>query len=358
MKVGIIGLPKAGKTTVLNALTGAGTGEFFKGDSKLNRAQVNVPDKRLSQLGQIYAPRQVVPAEIEFIDLALPRGTWLEDPEVISHFRQVDALLEVVRLFADETIPHPEGEINPERDIRKIDDELTLADLAIIERRITALNQQKGKKKSAQDEREEQLLKRCQETLEAEQPIKMMNLNDEEEKLTRGFQFLTAKSLIIAANIGEQELSLTDYPLLNNLRTYTRSKGYSFIVLGGKIEAEVRELPEAERAEFLEALGIKEPAIDNLIRTAYHALGLISFFTIGKKEVKAWTIRTGTSAVKAAGKIHSDMERGFIRAEVISYEDLISCGSKTIAKSKGLLRLEGKEYQVRDGDVVEFRFNV
>ncbi|MEW5768426.1 MAG: redox-regulated ATPase YchF [bacterium] len=358
MKVGIIGLPKVGKTTVFNALTGAGAAEFFKGDSKLNLAQVKVPDPRLSRLGLIYAPKQVVSAEIEFIDIALPKGTWLEDPEVISHFRQVDALLEVIRLFPDQTISPPEGGINPARDIRKIDDELALADLAIIERRITALNHQKGKKKSAQDEIEEQLLKRCQEALDAEQPIKMMNLNDEEEKLTRGFQFLTAKSLIIAANIAEEALNLTDYPLLNDLRTYTGGKGYPLIVLGGKIEAEVRELPEEERTEFLKALGIKEPAIDNLIRTVYSALGLISFFTIGKKEVKAWTVRTGTPAVKAAGKIHSDMERGFIRAEVISYEDLISCGSKATAKSKGLLRLEGKEYQIRDGDVVEFRFNV
>lgn len=353
MKVAIIGIPQAGKTTVFNALTGAGAGEFFRGDSKFNLAQVKVPDQRLNLLAQIYLSRKVTPAEIEFIDLAIPKGTWFEDTEVISNLRQVEALLEIVPLFT-----HAEGEINPVQDIQKINDELALADLVIIERRIEAINHQKGKKKTPQAEREEQLLDSCRQSLEGGESIKLMNLSDEEEKLIRGFGFLTAKPLIIAANVGEEELGLTDYPRLNNLKDYIQSKGYPFIVLGGKIEAEIKELPEAERAEFLEALGIKEPAIDNLIRTVYNALGLISFFTVGEKEARAWTIQVGTPAAKAAGKIHSDLERGFIRAEVISYENMMSCGSKAVARSKGLLRLEGKEYQFQDGDVIEVRFNV
>lgn len=353
MKVAIIGIPQAGKTTVFNALTGAGANEFFRGDSKFNLAQVKVPDQRLSLLAQIYPSRKVTPAEIEFIDLAVPKGAWFQDPEVISNLRQVEALLEIVPLFT-----HAEGEINPVQDIQKINDELALADLVIIERRLEAINHQKGKKKTPQDEREEQLLESCRQSLEGGESIKLMNLSDEEEKLIRGFGFLTAKPLIIAANVGEEELGLTDYPRLNNLKDYTQSKGYPFIVLGGKIEAEIKELPEAERAEFLEALGIKEPAINNLIRTVYNALGLISFFTVGEKEARAWTIQVGTPAAKAAGKIHSDLERGFIRAEVISYENMMSCGSKAAARSKGLLRLEGKEYQFQDGDVIEVRFNV
>lgn len=362
MKVGIIGLPKSGKTTVFNALTGsnAKVSSFSLGDLKPNIAQVKVPDLRMTQLCQMYSPKSVVLAEIEFIDMVGIRGSGVIqgfDMQFLSFIKDVDAIVEVIRIFEDEGIIHPQGSVEPQRDVKIIESEILLSDMERVEKRCESLSHKKVKK-TLEDERNEILLNRCKQQLELEQWLKDLELKEDEHKILNSLQLLTTKPVILVANIGENDLNINENPKMKDLVGYAKMKGIPLISLCGKVEMEIKELSEDEQGEFLSELGISEPSINPLIRICYEALGLISFFTAGKKEVKAWTIPKGTSALKASGKIHSDIERGFIRAEVIKYDDLISAGSKSHARDKGLIRLEGKEYLVCDGDVIEFRFNV
>lgn len=363
MKVGIIGLPKSGKTTVFNALTGskAKVSSFSLGELKPNIAQVKVPDLRITQLCQMYSPKSVVLAEIEFIDMVGIMGntsiSGAFDTQSLSFIKDVDAIVEVIRIFEDESIVHTQGSVDPQRDVKIIESEILLSDMERVEKRCESLSYKKGKK-TQEDERDEILLNRCKQQLELEQWLKDLELKEDEHKVLNGLQLLTTKPVILVANIGENDLNINGNSKIRDLVGYAKIKGIPFISLCGKVEMEIKELSEDEQGEFLSELGISEPSINPLIRICYEALGLISFFTAGKKEVKAWTIPKGTSALKASGKIHSDIERGFIRAEVIKYDDLVGAGSKSHARDKGLIRLEGKEYLVCDGDVIEFRFNV
>jgi len=364
--IGIIGLAKSGKTTIFNALTKgkADTGSYTAESQAQHFGVAKVPEPRLETLASLLQPKRVVPAEVRYIDIGASVKSLVKDKgiggELLTHLSNADTLINVVRTFADERIPHVEGSLDVERDIATMDLELTFSDLAILERRLERIETSlKGAKPPERQGllREQETLMKFKADLEKEIPIRELSLTTNEARTIANYQFLTAKPLLIVVNIGEEQLPEA-VSLEADLNSRYSREECRIITLCGKLEMELTQLDNSAAAEFRADFGIQESGLDRVIKLSYELLGLISFFSIASGEVKAWSIQNGTSALKAAGKIHSDMERGFIRAEVISYDDLVKCGNLSEARKKGLLRLEGKDYIVQDGDVITFLFNV
>ena len=348
MRVGLVGFSRAGKTTIFNALTGlsAGVGGFEQ-KQEAGIAVVRVPDPRVDQLSGIVHPKEKKYAEVTFLDFppSEERKAALS-PQCLVQMREVDALAQVVRAFTDPMTGEPP---EPVRDLAAFETELILADLGVVEKRLERLRKEKGK------ERERDLLAKCLEVLEKEQPLRSMSFLPEEKTSLSGFSFLSLKPLLIVHNVTESSLHAPPAPVITD---YARQHSLSIVPICGQLEMEIAQLSEDERGPFLAELNVEEAARDRFIRHAYALLDLMSFFTAGPTEVHAWTVTKGTTAVRAAGKIHSDIERGFIRAEVIAYDDYIQFGGESGCRGAGKLRLEGKDYIVQDGDVLHIRFNV
>ncbi len=358
MEIGIVGLPQVGKTTLFNLLTQAGASTGFGNKDKANVGVANVPDERIDYLAGIYKPKKTTYAQIEFIDIAglEPAGNGRNTRGFLDALQNVDALVHVVRAFRSDTVPHFRGEVDAMRDLDMLQSELVLTDLALLETRLERLNNGRMKQKGAEEDLA--LLRKCLEHLEEEQPLSQVSFTNGETALLRQYTFHTNKPMLIAVNLDEEELLSGEYSRQDAVLSWAKARNISVIPICGKLEEEIMGLPVDERLPFLTDLGLSETGIARLARAVYSQLDLISYFTVGSDEVRAWTIKAGASAREAAGKIHSDIARGFIRAEVIGYEDFCKVGSVTQAKEKGLCRLEGKEYIVKDGDIVSFRFNV
>lgn len=359
MQIGIVGLPYSGKTTIFSTLLKHKSSDGAHHKVEAERGIVRVPDVRLERLTAMFNPKRKVNATIEYLKVQgfesgaeKPQGL---PAQFIANVKTVDAILLVVRAFESEMYPHPFGRIDSAKDIEFINAEFWLSDMAIIETRVERLEKSIKKTHLDTEVRELELLSRCRAHLEQERPLREMALSAEEEKLLRTYQFLTAKPLLYVLNIAETSIAQA-VELEQNLSKYLTPR-CAIASLSAEIEKEISELSEEDAQIFMQDLGITEPALHKLIRVSYELLGLISFFTVGEDECRSWTIRAGTKAPQAAGAIHSDLERGFIRAETVHYDDLIAMGSLHACKEKGVLRLEGKEYVVKDGDILNIRFN-
>lgn len=366
LRLVIVGLPQSGKTTVFNALTRseAVTGGFSTAEGEANLATVKVPDPRLDALTPLFNPKRIVPADVQYLDVAgLAKGVGESGMggQLLGQLAQANALVLVVRAFEDDNVPHPETTVNPLRDLETLLLEFTFSDLGIVEKRIDRIDQTVGKlrgNEKEQYEREREALVRCKAALEDGTPVREVELDDEEERLLRGFGFLTQKPLLVLFNVGESQLGEPADTLTANAREQFGRPGVEIHALAGQIEMEIAQLDAEDAEMFMADLGISESSLDRVIRLSYDLLGLIAFFTVGPDENRAWTIRRGASAVEAASEIHSDIARGFIRAEIVAYDDLMATGSMAEAKKAGKLRLEGRAYIMQDGDIAHFLFNV
>ena len=363
MKLGIVGLPNVGKSTMFNAITNAGAecANYPFCTIEPNIGVVPVPDKRLDKLTQIYMPQKTTHAVIEFVDIAglvkgASKGEGLGN-KFLSHIREVDSIVEVVRCFENANVVHVDGDINPIRDIETINLELIFADIETVDKRLDKARKMLKAEKKYQQEID--LLEKIKSVLESGKSARTINFTDEELELLKDTYLLTTKPILYIANVSEEQLGNSENDTyVQKVKEYAKTENAEVIPLCVKIEEELSNLDDDDKKEMLEALGLEESGLNKVIRASYDLLGLVSFLTAGEPEVRAWTIKKGTKAPEAAGKIHSDIQRGFIRAEIVSYDDLIREGSMLAAKEKGLVRSEGKDYIMQDGDIVLFRFNV
>ena len=355
MKTAIIGLPMVGKTSLFTILTGVQS-ESRIGSTAVRTGIARVPDARLEALGRLFEPPKVTHATVEYVDMPSISKESLRDPSYLASLRVVDAFAHVVRLFADETVPHEKGSVDPLRDMEDVETELILSDFVVVEKRLERLDKDRKKVKNPELDREFELLEKCKAALEANQPLRQMAIEGDDEKRLRGFQFLSQKPMLYVLNIGEEETSkLHDREKEYREGPLASRKNTAASAVCGKVEAELSELPREEQRDYLASYGLQESGLERLISATYALLGLMSFLTAGEDECRAWTIPVNTPANKAAGAIHSDFEKKFIRAEVVNWKTLIDHGGYPGARDKGLLRLEGKEYIVKDGDVLVIR---
>src|SRR5262245_36852289 len=358
MRIGLFGFPQTGKSTLFRLLTGAAEAAPGARDA-VQIGVAKVPDLRLDRLTEMHKPKKRTPATVEYMDLAAIEKGEAAETLPLDQLRTVDALAHVVRAFRDDAVAHVEGSIDPARDAATMEMELILADHTIAERRLEKLEMAVKKANREEDKKDLETLKRCLAALERETPLRNLEFSEEETKRLRGFTFLTLKPLLVVINADEADAAkLSQGPAAFGLADFATRPNTEVVALSAKIETEISQLDAADASAFRGELGIAEPALDRMIRASYHLLGRISFFTAGEDECRAWTIRQGTKARQAAGAIHSDIEKGFIRAELCAYDDLVTAGSWAACRDKGTLRLEGKDYSMRDGDVVNFRFNV
>ncbi|KJR42941.1 GTP-dependent nucleic acid-binding protein EngD [Candidatus Magnetoovum chiemensis] len=364
MKIAITGLVNCGKTTIFNALTGLNTPTsiYVSNLDSPVKGLVKVYDERVKILSDIYKPKKTIFSTIEYSDyIGLTKGDLSHNSKVFDNIKLSDALVDVVRAFENEAIAHPDGKVDPVRDALTLETEMILSDLDLVEKRLTRMKEsaKKGKKPLPDQEEQTELLDKCLQMLEDEQPLRNVEFTKEENAHLRHLQFASIKPKIVVVNISEKDLK-GDYAseITEAVSNRLNISKDAVLALSGSVEMDIAQLSQSEAQEFLRELGIAEPALNRLVRHCYSLLGLISFLTVGDDEVRSWTINKGSTAVEAAGKIHSDIERGFIRAETVSYDDFISAGSMVNAKKHGSVRLEGKTYIVKDGDILNFRFNV